>query len=177
MAEIRKPDKALLICGLLYADDIVRNKTEKILNSTFGEFLQVSSEYPFSHTTYYNAELGDTITRKYYSFDKLIDKDRLARIKVKTNAIERKLSKGGKRRVNIDPGYISLSKLVLASTKEYSHRIFIGQGIYAEVTLMFEKGSFRPLEWTYPDYKDEKTIGFFNMVRQDYHMLIKKKIK
>ena len=177
MADIRKPDKALLILGLLCADDTVMCHAEKTLNRTFGPFLHMSAVYPFRHTTYYNDELGDTIKRKYYSFNKLIKKDTLARIKGKTNSIEKRFSREGKRCVNIDPGYLDLSKIVLASTKEFSHRIYLGQGIYAEVTLLYQKGTYTTLPWTYPDYKADETIGFFNNARKDYHGLLKKKSK
>ena len=80
---------------------------------------------------------------------------------------------GGKRRVNIDPGYISQSKLVLATTKDHSHRIYLGQGIFAEVTLRYYKGTFRAWEWTYPDYASPPYIAIFNHIRKLYKEQLK----
>ena len=173
MGTIKIPDTVILIMGLLYGDDEVGEQTEKILTKKWGPFARVSSVYPFDYTDYYNAELGDSIKRKYCSFERLIKKDTLAKIKRTTNDIEKRYAESGKRRINIDPGYIDLSKLVLASTKDYSHRVHIGGGIYAEVTLSFQKEGFTVLPWTYPDYKSEKTVLFFNTIRNDYHAIMK----
>ncbi|MBW1804141.1 MAG: DUF4416 family protein [Deltaproteobacteria bacterium] len=84
------------------------------------------------------------------------------------NALEQHYLVRGKRRVNIDPGYISMERLVLATGKNYTHRIYLAGGIYADLTLVFHKGSFKPLEWTYKDYATPEVIGFFNALRDRY---------
>jgi hypothetical protein len=89
-------------------------------------------------------------------------------VKLATNAIEEAMSVSGRRRVNIDPGYVALEHVVLATTKGYSHRLYLGQGIFGDLTLMFHNGGYRPLEWTYPDYASEETTQMFNRWRQQY---------
>ncbi|MBU1864135.1 MAG: DUF4416 family protein [Candidatus Omnitrophica bacterium] len=174
MGAITRPNKVLLIMGLLYTDEKIAQKTEEIVQKKFGPLLSTNLLYSFHHTDYYTDELGNDIKRKYCSFKKMIKPETLAAIKVITNAIEKKFSRKGKRRVNIDPGYVDLSKLVLASTKDFSHRIYLGKGIFAEITLLFKKGSYTLLPWTYPDYREEETIRYFNTVRNTYHTMIKK---
>jgi hypothetical protein len=128
----------------------------------------VSRAVPFDFTRYYEREMGDSLRRFFVSFARLVDPSELARIKCETNAIEDRFREGGSRRVNLDPGLLCLSRFVLATTKESSHRIALSSGIWAEVTLMFEKGSFRPVEWTYPDYRSAAYIGFLNDIRALY---------
>jgi hypothetical protein len=99
--------------------------------------------------------------------------DAFADIKIKTNEIEEKLKGGENRTVNVDPGYIALSKLALATTKDYVHRIYVGKGMYAEVTLYFKDGTFQSFPWTYPDYKTPEIISIFNHIRGIYRQQIK----
>jgi hypothetical protein len=107
--------------------------------------------------------------RQFLSFEKLIDPGRLAKIKLRTNKLEQKLAKVLSvplpRPANLDPGTIEPSKLVLATTKNYSHRIYIGRKMFAEVTLIFDKGHWRPLDHTYPDYRQQCYFDFFDKVR------------
>ena len=88
--------------------------------------------------------------------------------KLITNFIESDLSTGGARRVNLDPGYMDAARVVLASTKDHAHRILLGKGIYGEVTLLYRDGAFRPLPWTYPDYREAATLAFLKGVRVWY---------
>jgi len=165
----KKINPVLLISGVLFYDDEVCAKAERLLQRKIGKFKLVSDTYPFKHTTYYADELGEDIKRKYIIFDREIDPKELAEIKNKTNTIERILSKDRRRQVNIDPGYLHLAKLVLASAKDFSHRIYIGKGIFAEVTLLFVNKTFQTMPWTYPDYKQPQTIEFFNTVRNEWY--------
>ncbi len=107
--------------------------------------------------------------KKFISFEKLIEHVSLSDIKIFTNQIESDHLKDNKRKVNIDPGYLTLAKLVLASTKDFTHRIYIGKGIYAEVTLFYQDKNYRGWPWTYPDYKSEISLSFFQKVRSAYH--------
>jgi hypothetical protein len=110
--------------------------------------------------------MGDGLVRQWCAFDKLIMPDMLVNLKNKTNDIERNhLNEKGGRNVNIDPGLLSLSNLVLASTKDYSHRIYLDKGIYAEVTLIYKDHRFNPLRWTYPDYQEQTALDFFTKAR------------
>ncbi len=122
---------------------------------------------PFDHTDYYEKEFGKGLKRRLASFERLIRPDELADVKIFTNGLERTFSTGdGKRRVNIDPGYMALEKFVLASCKNFSHRIYIGHGVYAELTLMYEGSAFVSLPWTYPDYKDERMQAVLRLIRK-----------
>jgi len=112
--------------------------------------------------------MGAGIKRQFVSFTRLILTEQLPAIKLLTNEIEQDLALNGKRRVNIDPGYLNLAKVVLATTKDYSHRLYLGQGIYGEVTLTYAKGKFNPFPWTYPDYQTQAYRQFFEEIREIY---------
>lgn len=158
--------KAKLIIGFIYKEDAALNKAQAVLKKKFGEIDFESQVLPFQHTNYYEAEFGQGLKRKFISFRNLILPENLAKIKNLTNRIEKKLSCGPSRLINIDPGYLSLSKLVLASTKDYKHRIYLGGRIYAEVTLFYQDKTFQPWECTYPDYRSPEYIAIFNKIRQ-----------
>jgi hypothetical protein len=138
------------------------------LGKAYGAVDHVSPVWPFDFTTYYAEEFGDNLLRQFISFSDLIDAARLPEIKLCTNDLEQEFASDGARAINLDPGYIDLSKLVLATTKNHQHRLYLDQGIFAEVTLRFTRNSFRPWEWTYPDYCTDHHIQFFNQVRQTY---------
>lgn len=115
----------------------------------------------FDFTDYYQNEMGTGLVRSWVGFEKPVMPDRLAQIKLTTNEMEQRfLDEHGNRRLNLDPGILSLHNLVLASTKDYAHRICLADGIYAELTLIYRSGGYRALEWTYPDYQTE-TCGRF----------------
>jgi len=168
MGQIRKYLKVKLIIGLIFKNERVVAAAERLLGKRFGKIDFSSECLPFTYTNYYEQELGTGLARKFIGFKKLIPPDDLAEIKIITNRIENKLSRNHKRLINIDPGYVDLAKLVLASTKDYNHRIFLGQGIYAEVTLCWRKKTFQPWSWTYPDYKSSEYIRIFNSLRNIY---------
>ena len=83
-------------------------------------------------------------------------------------AIEKKYSKENRRTINIDPGYIEKAKFILVTTKNYSHRIYLGSGIFADLQYRMKDGKFQVHEWTYPDYRQKKIINFFNQTRSTY---------
>jgi hypothetical protein len=108
------------------------------------------------------------LVRRIWSFEPLVDPGALAAIKLSTNDLERAWSVDGRRRVNLDPGYVSLSKLVLATTKNHGHRVYLRDGIYAEVTLRYREGAFCPWPWTYPDYATAAYCALFGQIRRRY---------
>ena len=144
------------------------------LEERYGAVDYVSPIMPFScYTDYYEPEMGSALSRQFISFEKLIDPLDIVPIKLVTNQIE--LVFGSPNRIiNLDPGYVSNAKLVLATTKDYQHRLYLGQGIYAEVTLRFRQGKFEPYEWTYPDYRTPEYLNIFNQIRSIYNEQIKK---
>ena len=174
MGSIRKPHPVKLIVGFIYKDKSILAKTESILRKNFGVIDFQSKTFAFTHTDYYNKELGTGLKRKFISFKKLILPQELAAIKVLTNSIEKRFSKNSRRMINIDPGYIDLPKLVLASAKDFSHRIYIGRGIYAEVTLSYQDKAFKWYEWTFPDYRTPEYIEIFSKIRKIYFKQVRK---
>lgn len=168
MGNPRKHIPAKLIVGLISCDPSQFAIVRVVLEKKFGKIDTESALLDFSCTHYYTKELGNSLKRKFFSFKKLIPLEKNYKIKLYTNKIEKKLSKNNFRTINIDPGYITLTNLVLFTTKPQSHRIYLDEGIYGDLELMFAKKSFRPLEWTYPDYRTNEYIGFFNEVRQLY---------
>lgn len=133
----------------------------------------VSEVLSFDYTDYYAAEMGPSLIRRFVAFDGLIRPEELPAVKHYANALEEKFLEGGARRVNIDPGYIALQHFILATGKGFSHRPYIGQGIYADLTLVYRKETYGPLEWTYPDYRSERTIGMLNGLRRRYSIQLK----
>jgi hypothetical protein len=173
MGEIKIPNNVKLIVGMISCSVNIFKNAEKKLKLKFGKIDFESEVLPFNHTDYYKKEFGENLLRKFLSFEKLIKPDELYNIKIFTNKLEKKTSIENKRRINLDPGYISLSKLILASTKDYYHRIYIKSGIYAEVTLHYKNKTFNSFQWTYPDYKTKEYIEIFNKIREIYHNQIK----
>jgi len=166
MAEIKEPQKVLAFAGLIFIKDFDIELALKEFKRLVGSVIKKSEILPFIHTNYYNKEMGENLLRQWVLFEKLINPDLLGELKYKSNEVERKfLNENGGRKINIDPGLVSLSNIILASTKNYSHRIYLGKGIYAEVTLIYKDHQFKALEWTYHDYREEVALRFFDEAR------------
>ena len=169
MWEPKEPRPARLIVGVLAADDRCLRAAAERLGAAFGTIDLASEVWPFDQTPYYRQETGATILRQFLSPVRLVDPGDLAVIKGQTNRLEEDLAQclalPVPRPVNLDPGLIEPSKLVLATTKNYSHRIYIGQRMYAEVTLVFDKGNWCAMPYTYPDYRQACYHEFFSQVR------------
>ncbi len=170
MWQLKDPQPVKLIVGILAANHQCLHSAIDLLSAKFGRIDFSSDDWPFDKTDYYNDEIGPRILRKFVSIEKLIEPGKLAKIKLQTNKLEQKLAKSlalpVPRPVNLDPGFIEPSKLVLATTKNYSHRIYIGKKMYAEVTLIYDKGKWRHFEYTYPDYREQCYFDFFSKVRE-----------
>ena len=169
MWKLKDPKPVKLIIGILAADRQCLHAAVEAIDDKLGKVDLLSNVWPFDQTDYYKDETGPHILRQFVSIERLIDPAELAGIKHKTNKLEQKLAaRLGlplPRPVNLDPGIIEPSKLILATTKNYSHRVYIGKKMYAEVTLVFDKGSWCPLPYTYPDYKQQCYFEFFEKVR------------
>jgi len=162
-----------LFCGLISNDPDLMARAVRMLAEYAGPTDAVSALWPFDSTDYYELEMGEGLRRQFVSFEKLIDPGELAQQKLLSNELERRICyecglPAEQRRVNLDPGYLSLSKLVLATTKDYSHRLYLGDGIYAESTLHFENGRWTAWPWTYPDYASDRYHDYFGQVRELY---------
>ena len=171
MGKDKLPDKAKLFIGILHKDTDISRFIE-LLTGRYGRISLETTSTPFTSSDYYKREMGNTIFRKFIAFTKLIEQDELISIKNYTNSIEKEYSEDGKRIINLDPGYILQSRIILASSKDFSHRIYLGNGIYGELTLLYRNNSFEILPWTYPDYRTEKYHSFFHKVRAEYRKQI-----
>jgi hypothetical protein len=168
LAEIRKPVPVKPICGLLFSADIPLERITPMIEVVLGKMEERTPVFHFNYTDYYADEMGDSLLKLFISFNGLVHAAKLIRFKIATNRIENEWKSSGRRRVNIDPGYITAAKVVLATTKDYTHRLYLGGGIYGDVQLAFTKGSFRPNSWTYPDYRSVEAVDFFNRVKNRY---------
>jgi len=169
MWEIKQPEPVKLVCGILASDRDCLEAALAALKEQFGPFDLQSEVWPFTQTTYYRSEMGSNILRQFVAFSELRSPGALAEAKHRTNALEQQLAQSldhaYPRPVNLDPGFIEPSKLVLASTKNFSHRIYIGKNIYAEVTLVVDKGQWSLMRYTYPDYHQACYWAYFESVR------------
>ena len=168
MSQPQDPQPAKLVVGIFLQDKQFLPQTVGSLQSAFGSIDIVSPWFKFDFTDYYASEMGRPLYRRMVAFRQLIQQEALCAIKRRTNEIEDGLAADGKRRVNIDPGYMLHERFVLATGKNFTHRIYIGQGIYADLTLIYQQGEFKTLPWTYPDYAALEMRAFLAMVRQKY---------
>jgi hypothetical protein len=172
VAQAVEPPPVKLIIGLIFAPEAPIVVIRQQLEAIYGPIDQETALLPFVATNFYEREMGPALQRLFWSFDVLIAAETLAGMKHETNAIEQTYAVDAgqvrHRRVNLDPGYVDLAKLVLATTKDRQHRLYLSRGIYAEVTLRFTGGRFVPWEWTYPDYRTPEYLAFFDAVRRRY---------
>ena len=168
MGTPQPPPAVKLIIGLLAASDALLAEARHVLPHRFGPIDATSAPTAWNLSTYYRDEMGGAIRRQFVSCERLVAPGKLAGFKQMANEIEDTWRPAGGRQVNIDPGYLTATKLVLASTKDAAHRVYLSGGIYAEATLHFANGSFGPYPYTYADYAAADAITFFNRVRATY---------
>ena len=161
------PEPSLLFISLLFSQRRIFSSAFPLLINQFGDVLSESAEHLWNHTHYYDDELGTPIFRKLLFFREEFDPLHLPDVKLETNVMEAAFAMDGKRRVNIDPGYIMRSRVVLASAKDYSHRIYLGKGIYGEVALYYKRNQFNPLPYTYFDYREPRSLELFEKARKE----------
>ena len=168
MGTIKPSQPVKLIMAIFTNQSELFAQIEAKLEEKYGKIDFRGHIFDFDHTDYYDEEMGADLKKRFIAFKNLIKPEQLSSVKLFTNKLESKHAESGKRKINIDPGYVDNSKLVLASTKNYYHRIYLGKGIYAEVTLFFKEKRFQSLPWTYPDYKTDIAIDNFNKIRGIY---------
>jgi hypothetical protein len=168
MGIAQSPAPVKLIAGLLAASDGLLDAVRGALSQRVGPIDAASNVSAWNFSAYYRSEMGDAIKRQFVTFDRWIAADEVVGLKHQTNRIEQAWRTVAGRQVNIDPGYLATDKLVLASTKDAAHRIYLGDGIYAEVTLHFRNGSFQSSAYSYRDYATPDAIAFFNRARATY---------
>lgn len=169
-----EPIPVKLFCGVLYSDDRLLNNARLLLIEKYGEIDYQSDPFNFEISEYYRPEMGWPIFRAFWSFDKLINPNEIARVKIECNEIEDQLAVAGNRKVNLDPGYMDYDKIVLASAKYNGQKIYLNDGIYADLTLRYEKGNFYPYPWSFPDFKNGQYNQTFLRIREIYKVQLKK---
>ncbi len=165
MGRIRTPAPVKLVVGLLGRDPEILKSARALLAAQFGPEEEVMDPIPFVWTRYYAPELGEKPLRSFVSYEELIPREALVDAKLFTNRLEDDLSREGLRPVNLDPGYLTLGQLFLASTKDQRWRVYVGRGIFVEPTLYFQDGAFHPFPWTYRDYRSPEDLGYLSAAR------------
>lgn len=171
MAEPKPFSPAKLIAGIISSKEIYFEKAEEELKSLFGLIDLKSPLFPFDLTNYYEEQMGINLRRMFLSFAELVPPEKLSAMKIQTNALEQKIRQDlgeNFRVVNIDPGILTASALIMATAKDFSHRIPLAQGVYAHLEFLFTKTALKTLDWTYPDFKSEGYQKFFLDVRRIY---------
>lgn len=169
MRKFEVPLPAKPVVNLIYSPSVELALVVEELEKRYGSPDGISWEFPYTETNYYHKEMGPGLVRRLISFRRLQPREKLAPFKLEAAGLEKEFSDNeGNRRVNIDPGYVSLENFVLASGKNYSHRIYLGQGVFAEVTLIFRQGNYQSLDWTYPFYRRVEVRNFLLGVRERY---------
>lgn len=170
MAEPRSPVPVLLVVAAFSRHDDLLERARERLEAEFGPIARKGTPYSFEQTDYYSRSMGPDLRKHLWAFAELIAPERLADIKLRTNALERELGAGfpEERPLNLDPGYLVLGKFLLATTKDQQHRIYLRDGIFAEVTLYFQGGTFHPWPWTYADYRLPEVNAFLLEARAYY---------
>jgi hypothetical protein len=171
MGEIHEPSPVKLFTGVITSVPSIMPRVEQLLVPVFGPVDLRTELFVFDQTRYYDEEMGSPLYRCFISFETLIEPSVIADAKLRTNGMEAVLAAdfpGVKRPINLDPGYLEQSKIVLASTKNFYHRILLSHGIYGEVTLHFEKGGWKSFPWTFPDYRTDRYHPFFTSLRNVY---------
>jgi len=172
MAEPRFPDKAKLFIGILFEDEHILKTVIETLHKNFGDIDITSDRISFINTEYYS-EIGNNLIKLFISFENLINREDISSIKIFTNEIELEHSENGIRKINIDPGYMTLSNVFLASCKDFYHRVYVGNGVYIENEYRYKGDKFEFWEWTYPDYKQKEYTDYFMSVRNIYRKQLK----
>jgi hypothetical protein len=153
------------VCAVTLSMGLALGEALAALEPLMGAPEAVGRLFPFDFTDYYLGEMGPDLRKAFLSFGDRMDPDELPALKLGTNEIEGRWSSGGRRRVNLDPGYMTSAKLVLASTKDFAHRVYLGDGVYGDVQLQFRHGRWRPNAWTFPDYRTAEARAFFAAAR------------
>jgi hypothetical protein len=178
MSTLVKPKSVKLIIAFFSNDKNILNEVESKLGKKYGKIDYRTIDFDFSETDYYNEEMGDNLKTRYVSFQKLVKRDKLPDIKkycCKLESIYSTLKDGkNKRSVNLDPGFLSLENFILATGKPYSHRIYLGKGVWADLTLIYQKDNFINLPWTYPNYQSKKIKDALLEIRDIYYKQIRK---
>ena len=175
---VSNPQLVKLFIGMLSQEISLFNKLKEDLKEIFGPIDLESPIWEWRHTDYYSKEMGSVLKRQFIFFRKLINPGIISEIKLKTNELEKQyLNENGGRRINLDPGYLDSARIVLVSTKDFSHRIYLGNGIYGEVTLIYSGNAYQVLPYTFPDFRTQEYQDIFKKAREMYKISLQVKQK
>jgi hypothetical protein len=167
-----QPEPCCCFVGMLAAEEALFEAAAVRLSAELGPVAAVSPVWPFTQTHYYDDELGSGILRCFYTFGRLVEEDDLRRMKLLSAEVETAFRRDPEdplsRRINLDPGILAHGRVVLASGKNFAHRIYLGEGVFAELTYVFQSKAWQPLPWTYPDYRTPEVRRFFEELRETY---------
>jgi len=166
MSVPKKPQPVLLFTGILFSEGVSTSDFMPLLYKELGSTIFESVMMHFVWSDYYEKEMGPKLRRVFMVYEKPFDRDKLPDVKIKTDKLESLFLKDGKRTVNIDPGLICMENIELATNKAFSHRVYLRDGVYVEVTLFYKHNTYQPIEyWTYPEYRSTHVLEFFNTAR------------
>ena len=169
MGTPREPSQVKLVASVIHPSGFHLEGLLRDLESRLGKIEALSEPFRFDHTRYYSEEMGDALFRKFVVFHDPVSQDALPRIKGISDELESRYARpDGRRRVNVDPGILSAERFVLATRKNFTHRIYLGDGTFADLTLIACAQGLRPLDWTFPDYRSEAILSFLNAVRDRF---------
>lgn len=168
MSTIKSPAPVALLVAALYAPVWTDARVAELIFENFGQPLLPERAFDFTFSKYYEEEMGRNLRKAFYLLDRLIDPSELPEWKLHAMALEERYASGRKRTINLDPGYLDAPKLVLATAKNFAHRIYLGRGVYADVQLYVKNGKFQTNPWTYPDYQVSAHLQFFEQGRKLY---------
>ena len=175
MGQVHLPEPVLLIVAAFSRYDEALGWARRRLADAFGPIALTSPPFEFNQTRYYERTMGRGLRKEFWVFGDLVSPDCLPRVKNRTNALEDELARARvfpePRPLNLDPGVLCLGKFLLATTKDQAHRIYLGEGIFGEVTLRFHDGTFEPWPWTYADYRQTGVRAFLKEARDLYRRL------
>jgi hypothetical protein len=172
MAQVTEPQPVQLLVGVIFTASDLLDALEADMVDRMGRIGSKSPAFDFDITAYYRDEMGSGLRRVFYAFEDLIDPAAIVEVKLAANLIERAFTEGGRRRVNLDPGYMDFYKLVLVSNKYLGQKIYLGKGVYADPTLYYDKG-WKPYDWGFPDFKSGRYDAFLTEVRSTYKAKIR----
>lgn len=168
MSTRSEPMPALLVASVIYRSENRFDEGAGRLAEVWGPPSRVSDPFPFDRTGYYRREMGEPLHRRFFVGSTPVGRDALPEIKRSAENVEREFSEEGRRTLNIDPGILTEENFVLATGKNYSHRVYLREGVYADLTLLYRGGRYVPLPWTYPDYAGEEIRGFLGEIREEF---------
>lgn len=166
MSVRRHPAAAALVVSVIYQREDRFDEAARRMAAAWGRPHRISEPFRFDKTGYYRGEMGEPLFRRFFVGCRPVERDALPGIKVGAETIERELAAGGRRTVNIDPGLLSDENFILSTGKNFSHRVYLGDGVFADLTLVYRGGEYRPLPWTYPDYAAGETRDFLAEIRE-----------